>query len=65
MSTLMRVEAKELRARREAILDQLGMTAKEIRRRAEEYILTSEQRRLVDELQGIDFLLGNDEVQYC
>lgn len=48
----------ELRARRRAILDKLGLTIEELRSRAESYALVGEEHEAWEQLESIAFLLG-------
>lgn len=51
-----RVSDEELQARRAEIIDELGGDEADIRHRAAEYSLDSQQQALFRELEGIDFL---------
>ncbi|BBY59257.1 hypothetical protein [Mycolicibacterium sarraceniae] len=48
----------ELRARRRAILDKLGLTIEELRSRAKSYALVGEEHEAWEQLESIAFLLG-------
>ncbi|WP_193048202.1 hypothetical protein [Mycolicibacterium baixiangningiae] len=48
----------ELRARRRAILDKLGMSFEELRDRANSYALAGEEHEAWEQLESIAFLLG-------
>lgn len=48
----------ELRARRAAILEKLGMPIEELRERAETYALAGEEHEAWEQLESIAFLLG-------
>ncbi|MEZ0341654.1 hypothetical protein ACAG25_16925 [Mycobacterium sp. pV006] len=48
----------ELRDRRNAILDKLGLTLDELRERAKNYALVGEEHDAWEQLESIAFLLG-------
>jgi hypothetical protein len=54
------VTRDQLRARREAILDGLGVTYDDLARRARDYALVADEWRAWDELREIDFLLDDE-----
>jgi hypothetical protein len=47
-------------ARREELLQRVGMTYEELDERAREYLLTATERSVWETIRSIDFLLGND-----
>jgi hypothetical protein len=48
----------ELRARRAAILDKLGMSIEDLRERASSYALAGEEHEAWEQIESIAFLLG-------
>ncbi len=57
MPTIEMLTPDEIHERRERLLAQAGMSEDELRRRAADYTLTSEQSAILDELSDLDFLL--------
>lgn len=51
----------ELRSRRAALLEELGQTYEELAELARKYMLTAEELAVWEQVESIDFLLGNDE----
>lgn len=49
----------ELRSRRTAILEKLGMPIEELRARAKSYALAGEEHEAWEQLESIAFLLGD------
>ena len=60
MTRVHEVTRDQLRARREAILDGLGVTYDDLARRARDYALVADEWRAWDELREIDFLLDDE-----
>lgn len=58
MPTLTMLTPEELHDRRAALLQESGLTEKELRSLGEQYALPPEQSDLLDELREIDFLLA-------
>jgi hypothetical protein len=52
---------KELEARRQAILDELGVSYDDLAERARTYALVAEEWPAWDRIREIDFLLANEE----
>ena len=46
------------RAKRAAILNSLGCSEEELRGRADNYALTARELAAMDEIEGLDYLLG-------
>lgn len=61
MAPVITEKREDLRARREAIYARLGMGAEEFRALAETSTLTGDEWDARDELDQIDFLLGDDD----
>lgn len=59
MSSLLEVSREALAERREMILERLGVTRDELERRARTHSISPEDWDALDELEGIEFLLGN------
>ena len=59
MPTTISMSHEELESRRQAILDGIGMTEGELRKRAKTYTLQPHERRAFEALRAIDFLLGD------
>ncbi|MFE6716820.1 hypothetical protein ACFVDU_04430 [Streptomyces albidoflavus] len=57
MSTLIRRTAADLLAQRERLLDEVHMTAEELRERAEAYTLSARELAVWHTIEGIDYLL--------
>lgn len=57
---LVRHTREELEARRRAIVARMDPDERTVRARAEQDALTPEERDLLLELEGVDFLLGDD-----
>ena len=55
---VLRPTREELEARRQSILNRLGLTAEELRARRDAHMLTGEEFEVLTELEEIDFLLG-------
>ena len=51
----------ELEARRERLLERLGMDRDELDRAAESGALTGEQYWLLEDIRSVEFLLGSDD----
>ncbi len=51
----------ELEARRERLLERLGMDRDELERAAESGALTGEQYWLLEDIRSVEFLLGSDD----
>jgi hypothetical protein len=58
MTKIAALSDDELRARRTAILEKLGMTMEELRDRAKSYALAGEEHEAWEQLESIAFLLG-------
>jgi hypothetical protein len=58
MTKIAALSDDELRARRSAILEKLGMTIEELRDRAKGYALAGEEHDAWEQLESIAFLLG-------
>lgn len=56
-STLVRLTAQEIEERRRALLAEAGMSAEELRERADVWALTQAQSAILDALEDLDFLL--------
>lgn len=56
-STVSLVSRAELIQRRARLLRRVGLDWSELRRRAESFALTDEQRSLYDTIRGIDWML--------
>jgi hypothetical protein len=56
------ISLADLKARRQAILDRLGTSYPDLAARAEQRSLVGDEWSAWDELQGIDFLIGDDQV---
>jgi hypothetical protein len=52
----------ELRDRRKAILDKLGVPLDDLRARAERYALVGDEHEAWEQLESIAFLLGESDV---
>lgn len=59
MTKMATLSDDELRARRQQILDKLGVTLEELRDRARGYALAGEEHEAWDQLESIAFLLGD------
>ena len=57
---LVRHTREELEARRRDVVARLDPDERTVRARAEQGMLTPEERDLLLELEGVDFLLGED-----
>ena len=60
MSTVIHVTNPQLKRKRHQLVKATGLPETELWTRAADYTLTTEQRRIVDEILNIDFLLGDD-----
>lgn len=61
VTRLREVSRDDLLARRRALLDRLDVALEELRGRAADGLLVGDEWMAWDELQEIDFLLGDDE----
>jgi hypothetical protein len=59
MTRVHEVTREQLQARRDHILDRLGVTYEGLARRASEYALVADEWSAWDELREIDFLLND------
>lgn len=60
MSSVISVTREDLEARRAQLLARLPYGEAELHERAEDYLLTHEERAIWETLRSIDFLLGRD-----
>jgi hypothetical protein len=60
MSAVISVTREELEDRRQQLLSRLPYGEAELQERAEDYVLTHEERSIWETLRSIDFLLGRD-----
>lgn len=58
MTKIATLSDDELRARRRAILEKLGISLEELRGRAQSYALAGEEHEAWEQLESIAFLLG-------
>jgi hypothetical protein len=58
---ILRPTEADLVSERERVLDTLSMGEADLRARADEYLLTAEEARVLRRIDEIDFLLGDDE----
>jgi hypothetical protein len=61
MTRLREVSREDLLERRRELLDRLGLTAKELHRRATNGSLVGDEWAAWDRLRDIEFLLGDDD----
>ncbi|CPR79873.1 Uncharacterised protein [Mycobacteroides abscessus] len=58
MTKIATLSDQELRARRQIILDKLGMSIEDLRRRAKGYALVGDEHDAWEQIESIAFLLG-------
>ncbi len=56
MTTITVLTKDDIAARRRSLLDEAGLDLKELRERAESYLLSPEQALILKELDDLDFL---------
>jgi hypothetical protein len=60
MTTVLTPTVDDLRRERESLVDSLRLAEDELRTRAEDFLLSAEETRVLRRLDQIDYLLGED-----
>jgi hypothetical protein len=61
MTRVREVSRDELQARRQEVLERVGMSYEELAHRADQRSLVGEEWAAWDEIRSIEFLMGDDE----